>query len=202
MIRRTIRARLEAFFRPEYYMATYSIASGVVLVLLVALWQPSAAPAYSVFGPARWIIRGFSVLTMIGFAWGMFSLRPFDPFGVVPIDASLRGRRLPAPRFTVSGAYRWVRHPLYSGFIAILWLNPQPPLDVVFGNVIWTLWIVVGAILEERDLVSDFAGDYSRYRRLVPMFIPWRGRSSEWQRDVEPDGQHAHDERRRSAQGN
>ena len=202
MIRRKVRARLESVIRPEYYMAIYSIASGIALLLAVVLWQPSALVAYRTGGPAPWIIRALFALAMTGFAWGMFSLRPFDPFGVIPLNAALRGRRLPSPSFSVRGPYRWVRHPLYSLFIAILWLNPQPTVDVLFGSAIWTLWIVLGTILEERDLVSDFGNAYRRYQRGVPMFFPWRGRLSEWQRDVEPDRQHADDECRRRAEGN
>jgi len=31
------------------------------------------------------------------------------------------------------------------------------------------------AILEERDLVSDFGGVSRRYQRQAPMLVPWRG---------------------------
>ena len=41
-------------------------------------------------------------------------------------------------------------------------------------DVILTLWIVLGAILEERDLVAEFGEEYARYRRHVPMLVPWR----------------------------
>jgi protein-S-isoprenylcysteine O-methyltransferase Ste14 len=35
-----------------------------------------------------------------------------------------------------------------------------------------TLYIVVGATLEERDLVETFGDDYRRYQREVPMIVP------------------------------
>jgi methanethiol S-methyltransferase len=176
MIRRSIRARLETFIRPASYMAVYSIASALVLIPMALLWQRAQPPVYSIAGPARFVIHGLSVLALAGFAWGMFSLRPFDPFGVVPLTAHLRGRAVPPTDLAVRGPYRWVRHPLYSCFIALLWLHADPTIDILFCNTLWTFWIVLGTVLEERDLVADFGHSYARYRRKVPMFIPWRGR--------------------------
>jgi protein-S-isoprenylcysteine O-methyltransferase Ste14 len=38
----------------------------------------------------------------------------------------------------------------------------------------WTIWIIIGSILEERDLVEQFGDDYRSYREVVPMLVPWR----------------------------
>jgi protein-S-isoprenylcysteine O-methyltransferase Ste14 len=176
MIRRRIRARLETYIPPASYMAVYSIASALVLIPIALLWQRVQPPVYSIAGPARFIIHGLSILALAGFAWGMFSLRPFDPFGVAPLTAHLRGRAAIPTGLVVRGPYRWVRHPLYSCFIALLWLHPDPTIDILFCNTLWTFWIVLGTVLEERDMVTDFGDSYSRYQREVPMFIPWRGR--------------------------
>lgn len=51
---------------------------------------------------------------------------------------------------------------------------PRMREDRFLFNALWTLWIFVGATLEERDLVSAFGADYLRYRKSVPMLIPWR----------------------------
>jgi protein-S-isoprenylcysteine O-methyltransferase Ste14 len=42
--------------------------------------------------------------------------------------------------------------------------------------VMWTAWIYIGALLEERDLIAEFGDRYRQYRRQVPILIPWRGR--------------------------
>jgi protein-S-isoprenylcysteine O-methyltransferase Ste14 len=76
--------------------------------------------------------------------------------------------------FTVRGPYRWVRHPLYFFCLLMIWSCPDLSLDRLLHNVLWTAWIVVGSVLEERDLVASFGEEYSNYKREVPMLIPWR----------------------------
>ena len=41
--------------------------------------------------------------------------------------------------------------------------------------VMWTAWICVASLLEERDLIAEFGDRYRRYREQVPILIPWKG---------------------------
>ena len=74
--------------------------------------------------------------------------------------------------FAVRGPYRWVRHPLYSFCLLIIWSCPNITTDRLLYNVVWTLWIIIGSVFEERDLVAAFGEEYRNYQRKVPMLIP------------------------------
>jgi protein-S-isoprenylcysteine O-methyltransferase Ste14 len=175
MVRRPFRARLATVIAPRYQGAVYAIASGIVLTLVVVLWQRSQTHLLVLHGSLLWIARACSFLAVMIFAWSARALRSFDPLGLGPIRAHLGGRPERPSSFVVRGPYRWVRHPLYSCVIVLIWSNPAPTADRLLFNVLWTAWIWVGAVLEETDLVIDLGDSYRDYRRKVPMLIPWRG---------------------------
>jgi len=176
MVRKTFRARMAVFIPPRYQGAIYSIASGVVLVIVVVLWQRSEIRLLRLEGLPLWIARGCSLLAILTFAWSIHALGSFDAFGLRPIKSHIRGQSDQPFLFVVRGPYRWVRHPLYLCVLVLIWASPELTVDRLLFNVLWTAWIVVGTILEETDLLADFGDVYRDYQRKVPMLIPWRGR--------------------------
>lgn len=177
MIRRSFRRRLAVVASPRYHGAAYTIASGIALAVVVIFWQRSESTLLVLQGIPRLIATGCSLLAVFFFALSAYSLRSFDPLGIGPIRAHLRQiDHQPGP-FVVRGPYRWVRHPLYSCILVMFWANPDLTMDRLLFNVLWTAWIYVGAILEERDLTREFGGVYTQYQKTVPMLIPWRGPS-------------------------
>jgi protein-S-isoprenylcysteine O-methyltransferase Ste14 len=174
MIRRSFR-RLAARLMPEYYVgALYTVASAVVLLVVVALWQESEVVIVSAKGIARWLVRAVPLVAIAGFVWGVRSLGSFDAFGVGPIVNRLKGRDPRLMPLSVAGPYRWVRHPLYLFMILLIWAYPNLTADRLLFNILWTAWIVVGTVLEERDLVAEFGDSYRRYQKRVPMLVPYR----------------------------
>jgi protein-S-isoprenylcysteine O-methyltransferase Ste14 len=174
MIRTSFRNRLAPIIPPHYHPATYAIASGIALAAVVLLWQPSHTVLYQAEGQVRLLARAISVLAIIGFSWGVRALGNFDTFGLVPIKVHLRGKQLRPPNFALRGPYLWIRHPLYFFMIVLIWSAPDVSSDRLVFNILWTLWMVVGSHLEERDLVADFGERYRDYQKTVPMLLPWR----------------------------
>lgn len=64
-----------------------------------------------------------------------------------------------------------VRHPWYSGGILIIWSRNIDAAALV-ANLVLTVYLVTGTLLEERKLVSEFGEEYVEYQRKVPMLIP------------------------------
>jgi len=172
MMRKTFQSKAEKLFSPEYYNAVYAIVSGITLIFLLVLWQQSDVLIYSANGLIRWGIRFLFFSVGIGFMWGAGALGGFDPFGVKNIKSHLRGKSSRVNPFIIKGPYLLVRHPLYSCMILLVWFCPYLTLDRLVFNIIWTAWIVIGAILEERDLVEAFGEDYRNYQKKVPMLMP------------------------------
>jgi protein-S-isoprenylcysteine O-methyltransferase Ste14 len=177
MVRKAFRARMAVFVPQRYQGAIYSIASGVVLVFVVVLWQRSEIQLLRLEGLPLWIARGCSFLAILTFALSIHALGSFDPFGLRPIKSHMRGQSDQPLPFAIRGPYRWVRHPLYFCVLVLIWASPELTGDRLLFNVLWTAWIIAGTIFEETDLLADFGDAYRDYQRKVPMLIPWRGRS-------------------------
>ena len=75
-------------------------------------------------------------------------------------------------KLVTDGLYRLVRHPLYSAGLVIIWLAPQMTANRMVLVVSLTIYIVIGAIFEERKLLRDFGSAYAEYSARTPMFIP------------------------------
>jgi methanethiol S-methyltransferase len=75
-------------------------------------------------------------------------------------------------RMTRTGLYRYVRHPLYTCSILVIWLLPVMTLNILAFNLGATLYMTIGAFFEERKLVREFGEEYEEYRLHTPMLIP------------------------------
>lgn len=173
MVRTSFQEKLSGFVPLWSHRALYAIASGAVLLALLAFWQPTSI-IFSVQGTGRWVLRGLFFAGLLGFVWGVKALGSFDGFGIRPIKARLGNREPRDPKFAARGPYTFVRHPLYSFALILLWSFPDISLDRLLLNISWSIWVVIGTLLEERDLVLEFGPIYTEYQKTVPMLVPWR----------------------------
>jgi len=178
MTRSGFRRKLSSIVREHYYPAIYSASSGVILLIVVVLWQDSEWSLLSVQGGGRWFMRGAYLAAAAGFLWGSRALGKLDTFGLKAIVRHLRDREPRELPLTQRGPYRWVRHPLYLFTLVMFWSCPELTADRLLFNVSWTAWVFLGTVLEERDLIGVFGESYREYQRDVPMILPLRLRSN------------------------
>ncbi len=176
MIRRGCRKWLSGFIPKNYISAIFSIFSGFFLLILMVFWQKSTSFHLELNGLAYFFMRTLFFFSIIGFYVTSRSLMPFDLFGIREISIHLKGRTPKGSSFKVRGMYQWVRHPLYFFCLLIIWTQVVVTTDRLLFNGLWTIWIIVGAFLEERDLIASFGDAYRNYQCKVPMLIPYRWR--------------------------
>lgn len=174
MVRRSFQRRFDAVASAHYRNAVYAIVSGLALLLLLLLWQRTEPVVITIQGPLRWCLYTALLGSLAGFLWGARSLGAFDALGINPLLAETGNKPLKPMPLSVRGAYRWVRHPLYTSSLLLIWSQPDLTYDRILFNLSWTAWIIIGSFLEERDLLANFGEAYARYQQEVPMLIPWR----------------------------
>jgi hypothetical protein len=174
MIRKTFQTWFGRIAPNYYHGATFSIASGICLFCIVILWQVSEQTIVTVNNPVRLGLRGLFVAALGGIIWSNLALRSFDIFGLRAIRCHLRGKPEPVTSLTERGPYRWVRHPQYFCILVMIWVYPDLTMDRMLFNVLWSTWIVVGTMLEERDMMLSIGDQFRDYQSRVPMLIPWK----------------------------
>lgn len=172
MVRRTFRARLGRVLPARAHRVVYTLASAAALIALVVLWRPSHIEIYALEGAARWPTGAMLLAAAALFFWGIGSLGEFDVFGIQAFLGRARGGAARPSELTIKGPYRLVRHPFYLAIILALWASPAVSLDRLLLNVLFSAWIVLGARLEERDLLAEFGEAYASYQRETPMLAP------------------------------
>lgn len=81
-------------------------------------------------------------------------------------------------RLVTDGLYRIVRHPIYTGAIVFLWASPQLSWNALALKIAFTLYFLIGGMVEEKRLVEEFGDEYRAYRLKTPMIIPWIKKST------------------------
>jgi len=156
--------------RTHGFYRFFAFESLLALILLNApLWfrKPFSARQWVAWclGAASIVlaIEGFRLLHLIG----------------RPGPSSAQSANLPFENTTqlvTTGAYRWIRHPLYASLLALAWsAYLKHPLEVC--SILLTLstsgFLLAAAVAEERENLQRFGAAYACYMRSAKRFIPF-----------------------------
>lgn len=174
MARQPFKAVLTRSFPPAAERSLYVLLSGLVLALLYWQWRPMPEQI--------WHVENATLATVIWalyfLGWGIvvlstFLINHFDLMGLKQVYRNWQDKPNDPPQFQTPFLYKAVRHPIYFGLLLVLWAAPTMSVGHLLFSVGATSYILVGAMLEERDLIDTFGDTYRKYRREVSMLIPW-----------------------------
>lgn len=157
---RLIPARLER--------SAYVWIASLLFLAVCLLWQPLPGVWWDLRGPAR------IVCYMLQLAGVVLTLRAaalidiWDLAGVAQVTPDRHAPRLDDPVvFTTRGPYGWLRHPIYLGWVLIVFGAPSMTAGRALFAAISTVYLVMAIPLEERSLVREHGNEYRQYQRLV-----------------------------------
>ena len=172
MARPAFKRWLTRFIPKEAERSTYVLLSTLCLALLMWHWAPLGGVIWNV--TQQWAALTLTALYFISWAfllYATFLIDHFELFGLQQVTAALRGRQATSPTFKTPAAYKLIRHPIYLGWLGIMWFTPTMTGTHLLFAAGSTIYIFIGVYLEELDLEAAHP-EYSQYKRTVPALIP------------------------------
>ena len=178
MARRGFKRWWTRFVPAALERSTYLLATCTALALMFRFWVPIDAPVvwHVEHGAGVPLLWGLFALGWLLALVSTFLIDHFELFGLQQVFARLTQRAMPETRFKTPLAYRYVRHPLYTGLLLTFWSVPLMTAGRLLFALGCTAYILIGISFEERDLLRQFGERYRTYREQVGMLIP-RSRS-------------------------
>jgi protein-S-isoprenylcysteine O-methyltransferase Ste14 len=153
--------------------STYVLFASLALDLLFWQWRPLGGTVWTIDQPVVravvWAIFAYGWLQVLVMT---FYINHFDLFGLRQVWLHLIGRQYTRVGFATPAPYRFVRHPLYLGFMLAFWAAPTMTIAHLVFALGTTAYIVLAIQFEERDLAREHGAAYQAYRRRVPMLLP------------------------------
>jgi protein-S-isoprenylcysteine O-methyltransferase Ste14 len=157
--RESIKAKVARVVPAHLLRSFYVWIASALLVGVLALWRPVGGVVYHVTG---WPAVALAAVQLSGIwvtARSVARISALELAGIKPADAGAE--------LQVGGPYRWVRHPIYLGWLLALFGAAHMTADRLAFAAISATYLLVAIPWEERSLRGAFGEPYAHYQRAV-----------------------------------
>jgi protein-S-isoprenylcysteine O-methyltransferase Ste14 len=161
---RMVPARLER--------SVYVWIASLLFIATCALWRPVGRELFHSAGWTAWAHPAVQLTGVWLIARAVRDLDPLELAGIRQVSAGVASAEPAGPavtgqRLTTRGPYGLVRHPLYLGWILIVFGAAHMTGDRLTFAALTTSYLFVAIPWEEESLVRSLGEEYVRYRRTV-----------------------------------
>jgi protein-S-isoprenylcysteine O-methyltransferase Ste14 len=158
--REPIKRRLASLIPSGLLRSVYVWVASVLLLLVDLLWRPIGGDLYRVSG---WLVWPFAIVQLSGVSLIARSVRAIDALEL----AGIRNSKVSHEELQTTGVYRLVRHPIYFGWVLIVFGAAHMTGDRLAFGVLTTIYLLIAMPWEERSLEREFGPAYQRYKERV-----------------------------------
>jgi protein-S-isoprenylcysteine O-methyltransferase Ste14 len=154
--------------------SVYVLLSSLCLIALFYFWQPMGGIVWSVKSDVGFIL--LNAISLLGFTIVLIStflINHFDLFGLRQVWLFFIDKKYEHLPFKTPLFYKYVRHPLYLGWMIAFWSAPIMTIAHFLFAALCTGYMLTAIRFEEKDLITVFGEKYIRYRQMAPMLIPF-----------------------------
>jgi len=158
--REGVKRRLAQVIPERLLRSIYVWVAALLLIATCALWQPIGGAVFATHG-VRTVLHVVVQLIGVWFiAKAVGTIDPLDLAGIRQVIQKKTGLQ-------VTGPYRVVRHPLYFGWMLVVFGAARMTGDRFAFAILTTIYLVIAIPWEERSLIAAFGGEYERYKQAV-----------------------------------
>jgi len=173
MARPAFKEVLTRFIPAAAERSTYVLCSSLLLIALFVFWQPIGGVVWNVTNP----VARNAINAVFGFGFALvfvatLLINHFDLFGLRQVALYLVRKPYTYLEFRTPLFYRYVRHPLYVGWLIAFWATPTMTGAHLLFAVLTSAYILAAIRWEEHDLVIVHGSKYQDYRKRVPKLMP------------------------------
>lgn len=166
LLARTGAKRLVTNVLPPWLeRSAYTWVASLLFLLVCLEWRPVPGLLYAL--PGGWRFLGFAV-QLAGLGLTMQGTAALDALDLAGVRQVLNARRATPPRHVplkTDGVFALIRHPLYFGWVLLVFGSPVMTGTRFAFAVVSTLYLAIAVPFEERSLAEVFGHAYTDYQR-------------------------------------
>jgi methanethiol S-methyltransferase len=139
--------------------SVYVWLASLLFLAVCWLWQPLPGALWAVAGVPSWLLLAVQVIGVL------LTVRAARIVGVWELAGVRQPDHTRPIEFRATGPFGIVRHPIYLGWVLIVFATPVMTSSRLLFAVISTAYLVAAIPLEERSLVDAFGEKYRTYQR-------------------------------------
>jgi methanethiol S-methyltransferase len=158
-----------------FYRLFYVVISIVLFIPLIKYSNQMDTKIIITYGLTFNILRYVLITgSLLMFFWAFFfdydSLSFFGIRQILSLNKNQEKKQ--QGQIKRKGLLGLMRHPMYLALIIYIWCQTSTMTSIIV-NSIFTIYVIIGTILEEKKLVLEFGEAYIKYQQEVPMLIPF-----------------------------
>lgn len=161
MARSGAKAWITRIVPQELERSLYVWIASLLFLAVCWFWQPLPGTVWNA-GPGLRL-----VLTVVQFAGLWLSVRSAGMIGVFELAGVRQANHQRPVEFKATGPFGWVRHPIYLGWILIVFATTPMTASKLLFAVVSSAYLLAAIPWEEASLVDAFGEQYRAYQRQV-----------------------------------
>ncbi len=158
-----VKQQLARWLSPSLERSAYVWIASLLFALVCLLWRP--VPGGEIYHVTGWLGLTIRSVQVLGLLLTFRAAAVLDVLDLAGIRQALGWPR--QSRVEIVGPYRWVRHPLYAGWMMFVFGSPNMTVDRLTFALVSSGYILMAIPWEERSLCASLGDGYRRYMQTV-----------------------------------